>query len=59
MEVGGTSESAPLIAAMDALIGPAAASPSFVYAHEASYYDITSGSNGSRSGSPGTRTPSA
>jgi hypothetical protein len=48
---GGTSLSAPLVAAYDALIGSAAASPQYAYTHLSSYYDITSGSNGSCGGS--------
>ena len=48
---GGTSLSAPLVAAYDALIGSAAASPQYPYTHVSSYYDITSGGNGSCGGS--------
>lgn len=43
---GGTSLSSPIIAAYDALTG-AAASPQYAYANLGSYFDITSGSNGS------------
>lgn len=54
MVFGGTSASAPLIAATYALAGsPSAGSypASFPYAHTSSLYDVTSGSNGSCSGS--------
>ncbi len=46
MVVGGTSASSPLVAAMNALIGPSAATPGYPYAHSSSYNDVTSGSNG-------------
>jgi hypothetical protein len=45
--VGGTSESAPLIAAYYALIGSAAQGASWAYANAAHLNDPTSGSNGS------------
>ena len=44
---GGTSLASPIVAAYDALVGAAAASPQYPYAHLGSYYDITSGTNGS------------
>jgi len=47
---GGTSVAAPIIAAVYALAGNGAA-PSFPYAHASSFNDVTSGSNGSCSGS--------
>ncbi len=54
MVFGGTSASAPLIAATYALAGsPSSGSypASFPYAHTSALYDVTSGSNGSCSGS--------
>ena len=45
-EFGGTSVASPIVAAYDALIGPAAASPNYPYANPGSYFDVTSGSNG-------------
>jgi subtilase family serine protease len=54
MVFGGTSASAPLIASVYALAGaPSSGSypASFPYAHSSSLYDVTSGSNGSCSGS--------
>ena len=50
---GGTSVSAPLIAGVYALAGNAASLTygSFPYAHTASLFDVTSGSNGSCGGS--------
>jgi subtilase family serine protease len=54
MVFGGTSASAPLIAATYALAGaPSAGSypSSFPYAHTSALYDVTSGSNGSCGGS--------
>nr|WP_307624073.1 S53 family peptidase [Streptomyces sp. V3I7] len=54
MVFGGTSASAPLIAATYALAGaPSAGSypASFPYAHTSALYDVTSGSNGSCGGS--------
>ncbi|GHJ98294.1 S53 family peptidase [Streptomyces sp. NPDC003753] len=54
MVFGGTSASAPLIAATYALAGApsSGSSPaSFPYAHPSALYDVTSGSNGSCSGS--------
>ncbi len=46
--VGGTSASAPIIAGVYGLAGNAAAvtAGSFPYAHTASQFDVTSGSNG-------------
>jgi hypothetical protein len=46
MVFGGTSVSAPIVAGFDALIGTAAATPSYPYAHVGSYLDIASGANG-------------
>ncbi len=45
---GGTSASAPIVAAYDALVGPAAASAQYHYTQAALgvYHDITAGSNG-------------
>jgi len=44
---GGTSVAAPIIAAVYALAGNASAiGPSYPYAHTASLYDVTSGTNG-------------
>jgi subtilase family serine protease len=51
---GGTSVSAPIIAAVYALAGNAGSSSypaSLLYAHRSSLYDVTSGSNGSCGGS--------
>jgi hypothetical protein len=45
--VGGTSASSPFVAGVFALTGHAGAGPSFVYANTGSFYDVTSGSNGS------------
>jgi hypothetical protein len=45
--VGGTSEAAPITAGVDALIGPAAASPQYPYANAVDYFDVVTGSNGS------------
>jgi hypothetical protein len=48
LEVGGTSASAPIIAAVYALAGPPAAGTypsSYIYRHTSSLYDITSGWN--------------
>ena len=50
LEVGGTSESSPIIASVYALAGtPAAGSypSSYIYAHTSDLYDVTSGSDGS------------
>jgi subtilase family serine protease len=50
LEVGGTSESSPIIASTYALAGPPAAGTypaSYPYANTGDLYDITSGSNGS------------
>jgi subtilase family serine protease len=50
LEVGGTSVSSPIIAAVFALAGPPAAGTfpsSYPYAHTGSLFDVTSGSNGS------------
>jgi len=49
LEVGGTSASAPIIAAVYALAGPPAAGTypsSYPYSHPANLFDVTSGSNG-------------
>lgn len=46
MVFGGTSAAAPIVAAFDALVGSAAASPSFAYANASSYFDVVSGRNG-------------
>jgi Putative Ig domain len=54
LEVGGTSESAPIIAATYALAGAPAAGTypaQFPYQHTGDLYDITSGSDGSCGGS--------
>lgn len=50
---GGTSVAAPVIAGVDALIGPAAAANygSYPYDHPSWFFDVTSGSNGSCGGS--------
>ncbi|GAB4012427.1 S53 family peptidase [Nocardioides ultimimeridianus] len=46
-QVGGTSESSPIIASVYALSGNTAGYPNAVpYAHAANLYDVTSGSNG-------------
>ena len=52
-QVGGTSLSAPLIAAVYALAGNGASTThgSYPYSHSGSLYDVTSGSNGSCGGS--------
>jgi len=53
-QVGGTSLAAPLIAAVYALAGNGGggtSAASYPYAHSGSLYDVTSGSNGSCSGS--------
>ena len=42
---GGTSLASPIVAAYDALMGSAAASPQYPYSHLSSYFDVTSGSN--------------
>jgi hypothetical protein len=47
---GGTSVASPLVAAVFALTGKANATPQFPYANQADFYDVTSGSNGSCSG---------
>ncbi|HEV2639902.1 MAG TPA: S53 family peptidase [Actinocrinis sp.] len=47
-EVGGTSASSPMVAAMYALAGNAGANPAQdVYQHTANFFDVTSGNNGS------------
>jgi len=43
---GGTSLASPIVAAYDALIGSAAASAQYPYAHLGSIFDVVSGSNG-------------
>jgi hypothetical protein len=51
-EVGGTSASSPMIAAMYALAGNAGSTPAQdIYQHTSSLYDVTSGSDGSCGGS--------
>jgi subtilase family serine protease len=54
-QVGGTSLSSPLIAAVYALAGNASSASatygSYLYAHSSSLHDVTSGSNGSCGGS--------
>ena len=50
LEVGGTSASSPMIAAAYALAGPPAAGTypsSYLYAHTANLFDVTSGADGS------------
>jgi hypothetical protein len=44
--IGGTSLASPLVAAIFAVTGRAAAGPSFPYEHTAAFWDVTSGSNG-------------
>jgi MYXO-CTERM domain-containing protein len=44
--VGGTSASAPLVAAMLVLLGQSTADASFLYAHASSFFDVTTGKNG-------------
>jgi subtilase family serine protease len=47
-EVGGTSASSPMLAAMFALAGNAGNTPADdIYTHTSDFYDVTSGSNGS------------
>ncbi len=48
---GGTSVSAPIVAAVYALAGNATMYGSYPYAHTSSLFDVTSGSNGSCGGS--------
>jgi hypothetical protein len=48
---GGTSASSPLVAAAYTLLGLATQPTSYGYSHASAYYDVTSGSNGSCSGS--------
>ncbi len=48
--VGGTSASAPIVAAIYALTGHGASTGSFTYDHATSFYDVKSGSNGSCGG---------
>jgi hypothetical protein len=46
-EVGGTSASSPMLAAMYALAGNAGSTPADdIYTHASNFYDVTSGSNG-------------
>ncbi len=47
---GGTSASAPIVAAAYALLGLGGANGSYGYSHATAYYDVTSGSNGSCGG---------
>jgi subtilase family serine protease len=44
--VGGTSAACPIVAATYALTGHGRAGPAFAYAHKSSYFDVTSGRNG-------------
>jgi hypothetical protein len=47
-EVGGTSASSPMVAAMYALGGNAGSTPADdIYTHTSNFYDVTSGNNGS------------
>jgi subtilase family serine protease len=47
-EVGGTSASSPMVAAMFALAGNAGSSPANdIYTHTSNFYDVTSGNDGS------------
>ena len=47
-EVGGTSASSPMVAAMFALAGNAGATPAQdIYQHTSNFYDVTSGNDGS------------
>ena len=47
-EVGGTSASSPMVAAMYALAGNAGTSPANdIYTHTSNFYDVTSGNDGS------------
>jgi len=51
-EVGGTSASSPMVAAMYALAGNAGSSPADdIYTHTSNFYDVTSGNDGSCSSS--------
>src|SRR6476620_10177790 len=50
MVFGGTSASSPIVAGFDALVGAAAAAPSYPYDNASSFNDVTSGSNGSCGG---------
>jgi hypothetical protein len=51
-QVGGTSESAPIIAGLFALAGPATTQPaSYLYSHTSNFNDVTSGNDGSCGGS--------
>jgi hypothetical protein len=46
-QMGGTSASAPIVAATYALVGAAVTSPSYAYSNPASFNDVQTGSNGS------------
>jgi hypothetical protein len=48
--VGGTSAACPIVAAIYAAYGIGNVGPSYSYAHTASFFDVTSGTNGSCSG---------
>ncbi len=48
--VGGTSAACPIVASIYALTGHGNAGPSYAYGHATSYFDVTSGNNGSCSG---------
>ncbi len=44
--VGGTSASSPFVAAVYAMYGIGSSGPSYSYAHATSFYDVTTGKNG-------------
>jgi hypothetical protein len=48
--VGGTSAACPIVASIYALTGHGNAGPSYAYGHATSYFDVTTGTNGSCSG---------
>jgi hypothetical protein len=48
---GGTSVASPLVSAIFALLGKTTSTPEFPYSNTSDFYDVTSGSNGSCSGS--------
>ncbi|MFT3695497.1 MAG: S53 family peptidase [Kofleriaceae bacterium] len=45
--IGGTSASSPFVAAVFAMYGIGSSGPSYPYGHAASFFDVTTGSNGS------------
>src|SRR5262249_52096743 len=45
--IGGTSAASPFVAGVYALTGHSAVGPSYAYANTSSYFDVTTGSNGS------------